>query len=96
MPPAVSSRTGSWDQDDFRAGLVFQMVGNLLRQVVGVDDDLFNPGLLQLVNSAAEQCAPANLRQGFRDAVGQRAHAGAKPGGEDECFIRHGHGRSVT
>jgi hypothetical protein len=64
--PGGVEQDGFMGQDDLGAGLVFQMVGDLLRQMVGVDNDFFDPGLLQLVNGAAEQrLRPPTWARGF-------------------------------
>lgn len=69
------------------AGAVFAGV------VVGVDDELADPGAGEMLEGELDQRPPEDGDQGFRELSGQGLEPGTQAGAEDESFL---HGRTVA
>lgn len=69
------------------------MALNLLAQPGGVDDDLLHAAGAQRLHPALQQRLAAHHQQRLGRVVGQRPHALAPAGGQDQRARVHGHSR---
>src|SRR5438270_11571313 len=62
------------------------------REPVGVDENLFNADVDQMIESKSDQRLLKNRNERFRQFIGQRPQACSKTGAEDECLFDSRHG----
>ena len=71
-------------------GHIFEMRGDLIAQIVAVDDEIGDPPRAQPVEGPIDQRAAQHRDQRFRRRIGQRAHAVAHPGRQDHGGFNRG------
>ena len=72
---------------DLRPRAAFQMILDLVRHVVHVDDGGFDARVGKAIEHVIDQRLAGDLDQRLRQRVGQRAHARPEPGGEHHARV---------
>ena len=81
-PPPVSSTRSRSSEISIFGRAAFQMLFDLVRHVVHVDDGGLDAGVGEPVEHVVDQRLAGDLDQRLRQRVGERAHARPRPGGK--------------